>query len=91
MFLFFFVVSSEHIIAQNYEAIYGSTGEDVGRAAIFTSDGGTLILGNTTSFGIGTTAVRRSNPNYRGGSPEAAHHGGGAGGYLPSLLYEYCV
>jgi len=54
MFLFFFVASTEHIIAQNYEAIYGSTGEDVGRASIFTSDGGTLILGNTTSFGIGT-------------------------------------
>ncbi len=54
MFLFFFVASTEHIIAQNYEAIYGSTGEDVGRASIFTTDGGTLILGNTTSFGIGT-------------------------------------
>ncbi len=52
-FLFFFVASTELIIAQNYEAIYGSTGEDVGRASIFTTDGGTLILGNTTSFGIG--------------------------------------
>ena len=43
----------ETISAQNFEAVYGETESDVGRAAIFTSDGGTLILGNTESFGIG--------------------------------------
>ena len=39
---------------QNFEAVYGDIESDVGRAAIFTSDGGTLILSNTESFGIGT-------------------------------------
>ena len=43
----------ETISAQNFEAVYGETESDVGRAAIFTSDGGTLIIGNTESFGIG--------------------------------------
>jgi hypothetical protein len=40
--------------AQNFEAAYGDMDNEVAGAAIYTKDGGTLLEGNTSSFGIGS-------------------------------------
>ena len=40
--------------AQNFEAAYGDVDNEVAGAAIYTKDGGTLLVGYTSSFGIGS-------------------------------------